>query len=158
MSLNVQGSQLYFVDPGDSGGPEIVEVGCVTTLDGLTASRDQLDVTCISDESRNFEAGLLTPGAASFGILFDPSDESHIRLHELYRAGTRVKWALGLSDGTAPPSSVDSDGLPVLPTTRTYITFDGYVSDYPWSLAIGQKVTNSLSVQVSDFPTLHVKA
>lgn len=159
MSLNVQGSNLYFIDPeGDSSGPTVVEVGCVTTLDGLTASRDQLDVTCISDEARRFDAGLLTPGAASFSIFFDPTDESHVRLHELYRAGTTLKWALGLSDGTAAPSGVDSDGDPILPGTRTFIAFDGYVSDFPWSFAIGQKVTNGLSVQVSDFPVLTPKA
>src|SRR5690606_7496601 len=157
MSLNVQGSQLYFIDPDDSDGGEVIEVGCVTTLDGLTASRDQLDVTCISDEARRFEAGLLTPGAATFAIFFDLDDESHQRMHELYRAGTTLKWALGFSDGTSDPSGVDSDGDFVLPTSRSFITFDGYISDFPWSFAVGQKVTNNLSVQVSDFPVL-VKA
>lgn len=155
MSLNVQGSNLYFADPADDS---IVEVGCVTTLSGLTASRDQLDVTCISSAARIFEAGLLTPGAATFSINFDPSDASHVRLHELYRAGTTIDWALGLSDGTAPPTSLDSNGNFNLPTTRTFITFEGYVSDYPFDLAIGAKVASNLSVQVSDFPELHVKA
>lgn len=156
MSMNVQGSNLYFIDPASGGS--IVEVGCVTTLDGLTASRDQNDVTCISDEARRFEAGLLSPGAATFTILFDPDDESHVRLHELYRAGDTLKWALGLSDGTANPASIDSNGDFVLPTSRSYIAFDGYISDFPWSLAIGAKVTNNLSVQVSDFPVLTVKS
>lgn len=155
MSLNVQGSNLWFADPDSDA---IIEVGCVTTLSGLTASRDQLDVTCISSPARVFEAGLLTPGAATFSINFDPSDESHVRLHELYRLGTTLKWALGLSDGTAPPTSVDSAGDFVLPTTRTFITFDGYVSEYPFDLAIGAKVASNLSIQVSDFPELHVKA
>jgi hypothetical protein len=156
MSLNVQGSNLYFIDPvGDSNGPTIVEVGCVTTLDGIDASRDQVDTTCISSETRVLEAGLLSPGAASFSILFDPDDESHVRLHELYREGTSLQWALGFADGTAPPTSVDSNGDFVLPTTRTFLTFQGYVSSYPWSLAVGQKVTNALSLQIADFPTLH---
>ncbi|WP_202844803.1 phage tail tube protein [Luteimonas saliphila] len=153
-ALNVQGSNLYFIDPDASGGPEVVEVGCVTTLDGLTASRDQLDVTCISDEARRFEAGLLTPGAATFTILFDLSDESHARMHELYRAGTTLEWALGLADNPdTPPTGVDSDGF-ILPTDRSFITFEGYLSDFPWSFATGQKVTNNISVQVSDFPLL----
>ena len=154
MSLNVQGSQLYFIDPDASSGGEIIEVGCVTTLDGLTASRDQLDVTCISDEARRFEAGLLTPGAATFAIFFDLDDESHARMHELYRSGETLKWALGFSDGTSDPSQIDSNEDFVLPTSRSFITFDGYISDFPWSFAIGQKVTNNLSIQVSDFPVL----
>lgn len=155
MSLNVQGSNLWFADPDTDA---IIEVGCVTTLSGLTASRDQLDVTCISSPARVFEAGLLTPGAATFSINFDPSDESHVRLHELYRLGTTLKWALGLSDGTAPPTSIDSAGEFVFPTTRTFIAFNGYVSDYPFDLAVGAKVASNLAIQVSDFPELHVKA
>lgn len=155
MSLNVQGSNLFFADPDTD---DIIEVGCVTTLSGLTASRDQLDVTCISSPARVFEAGLLTPGAATFSINFDPSDESHVRLHELYRLGTTLKWALGLSDGTAAPTVVDSNGDINVPTSRTFITFDGYVSEYPFDLAIGAKVASNLSIQVSDFPELHVKA
>ena len=157
MSLNVQGSNLFFIDPaGNSNGATIVEVGCVTNLDGLTASRDQLDTTCISDETRRLEAGLLNPGAASFGILFDPDDASHVRLHELYRAGTILKWALGLSDGTVAPTHIDSDGAFTLPANRSWITFEGYVSDFPWTLAVGQKVTNTIGLQLSDFPVLHV--
>lgn len=154
MSLNVQGSQLYFIDPDGSGDGEVIEVGCVTTLDGLTAARDQLDVTCLSDEARRFEAGLLTPGAATFSIYFDLDDESHARMHELYRAGDTLKWALGFSDDDTAPTGVDSNGDFTLPSTRSFITFDGYISDFPWSFAIGQKVTNNLSVQVSDFPML----
>lgn len=155
MSLNVQGSNLWFRDPDNDA---IVEVGCVTNLSGLTASRDQLDVTCISDEARRFEAGLLTPGAASFSINFDPADPSHVRLHELYRAGTTLDWALGLSDGTAPPTAIDTGGNFNVPTSRTFITFEGYVSDFPWDLTVGAKVTNALSIQISDFPVLHPKA
>lgn len=159
MSLNVQGSNLWFVDPDTD---EVIEVGCVTTLSGLTASRDQLDVTCMSDEARRFEAGLLTPGAATFSINFDPSDPSHVRMHELYRAGTTLKWALGLSDGTSIgfplPTGVDSDGDFILPTTRSWIVFDGYISDFPFDFAIGAKVASNLSIQVSDFPSLIPKA
>lgn len=154
MSLNVQGSNLWFRDPADDS---IVEVGCVTNLSGLTASRDQLDVTCISDEARRFEAGLLTPGAASFSINFDPADPSHVRLHELYRAGTTLDWALGLSDGTVAPTVIDTNGNFNVPPTRTWITFEGYVSDFPWDLTVGAKVTNALAIQISDFPVLHPK-
>ena len=155
MSLNVQGSNLYVANPAND---VIIEVGCVTNLSGLTASRDQLDVTCISDEARRFEAGLLTPGAASFSINFDPDDSSHVLLHEWYRSGVTLDWALGLSDGTAPPTLLDSNGNFNLTTSRTYITFEGYISDFPWDLTVGAKVSNALSIQVADFPVLHPKA
>lgn len=155
MSMNVQGSRLWFRDPANDA---IVEVGCVTNLDGVDASREQNDVTCLSDEARRLEAGLLTPGAATFSINFDAGDASHVRLHELYRAGTTLDWALGLSDGTAPPIIIDSNGNFNLPTTRTFLTFEGYVSSFPWTLAVGAKVVNNIGLQIADFPVLHPKA
>lgn len=161
-ALNVQGSNLYFIDPeGDSNGGTIVEVGCVTTIDGIDASRAQNDVTCISDETRRLEAGLLEPGAATFSINFDTTDESHARLHELYRAGTTLQWALGFSDGTSlglpVPTGIDTDGGFIFPTTRSFLEFEGYLTSFPWNLAIGAKVTNSIGIQVSNFPVLHIK-
>ena len=152
MSKKVQGSQLYFIDPE---GDVITEVACITTLDGLDAARDQIETTCMSDTARSYEPGLATPGAATFGINTDPSEASHVRLHELYVAGTTVKWALGWSDGIGiPPTSVDTDEEFVLPATRSWITFTGYVASFPFSFAQNAVVASSLSVQVSGFPVL----
>lgn len=151
MAKKVQGSQLYFIDPV---GDVITEVACITTLDGLDAARDQIETTCMSDSARSYESGLATPGAATFGINTDPAEASHVRLHELYVAGTKVNWALGWSDGTAPPTSVDSAGEFNLPVTRSWITFNGYVSSFPFSFAQNTVVASSLSVQVSGFPVL----
>lgn len=155
MSLKVQGTTLFFVDPDTDAS---VEVACITSFSGLTASRDQTDVTCLQDEGRRFEAGLLNPGAATFGINFDPEEPSHVRLHELYREGTKLEWALAASDGTAGPTSVDSNGSFNLPTTRTFWTFNGYLSDYPFEFAVGGRVASTIAIQLSDFPALHAKA
>ncbi len=153
MAVKTQGTQLYFIDPDGSEGAEIVAVGCVTTISGLTAARDQIETTCLDSAARTYEAGMATPGAATFGINFDPSDESHIRLHELYRAGTKIDWALGWSDGTDAPTVDSSDDFD-LATTRTWITFNGYVSDLPFDFALNAVVASTVSVQVSDFPVL----
>lgn len=155
MSMKVQGTTLFFVDPDTD---DIVQVACITSFNGLTAARDQTDVTCLQDEGRRFEAGLLNPGAASFGIYFDPAEESHTRLHALYVAGTKLNWALAGSDGTAPPTSVDSAGEFVLPTTRTFWTFNGYLSDYPFEFAVGGRVASTIAIQLSGFPAIHPKS
>ena len=149
MAIRTQGSELYFIDPDTF---DVVEVGCVTTLTGLTAARDQIETTCLDSLARTYEAGMATPGAAQFTIQFDPSDASHVRLHQLYVAGTTLDWALGLADGTAAPTS-DSSAF-TTPTTRTWILFSGFVSDYPFDVALNAVVTNNISVQVSDFPVL----
>ena len=153
MAIKTQGTELYFLDPEDNS---VVEVGCITNLTGLTAARDQIETTCLDSAARTYEAGLPTPGTASFTINADPQDPSHIRLHELYVAGTTLDWAVGWSDGTALPTA-DSSGL-AGPTTRSWIFFNGYVSDFPFDFALNAVVQSNVSVQVSDFPVWVPKA
>lgn len=149
MAVRTQGTELWFLDPA-TGEP--TKVGCVTTISGLTAARDQIETTCLDSEARTYEAGMATPGAAQFGINFDPADASHVRLHELYVAGTILDWALGWSDGVVAPTADTSNF--VFPSTRTWISFNGYVSDLPFDFALNAVVASTVAVQVSDFPTL----
>lgn len=153
MAKKTQGTELYFIDPETFA---TTKVGCVTGITGLTAGRDQIETTCLDSDARTYEAGMATPGAAQFTINFDPSDTSHTRLHELYVAGTTLDWALGWSDGAAAPTS-DSTAFD-LPTTRSWITFEGYVSDLPFDFALNSVVSSQVAIQVSGFPTLTPKA
>jgi hypothetical protein len=153
MAVKTQGTQLYFIDPDDFS---VVTVGCVTTLTGLTAARDQIETTCLDSTGRTYVAGMATPGQAQFTINFDPADASHTRLHELYVEGTTIDWALGWSDGTADPTE-DSTAF-VLPSTRSWITFEGFIADLPFDFALNTVVTSNVSIQVSGFPTLTEKA
>jgi hypothetical protein len=149
MALKTQGTQLYFIDPDTFA---VTVVGCVTALTGLTAARDQIETTCLDSTARTYVAGMATPGAAQFTINFDPSDSSHVRLHELYVEGVDLDFALGWSDGTAAPTS-DSTAF-TTPTTRTWILFSGFISDLPFDFALNTVVTSNVSIQVSGFPTL----
>jgi hypothetical protein len=149
MALKTQGTQLYFIDPDTF---DVVTVGCVTALTGLTAARDQIETTCLDSTARTYVAGMATPGAAQFTINFDPSDSSHTRLHELYVEGLDIDFALGWSDGAAAPTS-DSTAF-TTPTTRTWILFSGFISDLPFDFALNTVVTSNVSIQVSGFPTL----
>ena len=155
MAIKTQGTRLYVVDPSDDS---VVEIGCVTSFNGLTQPKDQVDVTCLSDLVRRFMAGLGTPGAATFGINFDTADESHLLLETLNQSGDTVNWALGLSDGTAAPTGADSAGEFILPTTRSWVTFDAYVADLPLNLAQNSVVQSEVSLQVSGSRTIVPKA
>jgi hypothetical protein len=154
MALKTQGTELFVVDPDDFS---VLKVGCVTTINGITASRDQIETTCLDSAARTYEAGMATPGAMTFGINFDPADASHTRLHELYVAGETLEWAVGLSDGTADMTTASTDGFTV-PTSRTFILFDGFITDLPFDFSLNAVVSSTVSVQVSGFPTLSVKA
>ena len=154
MARKTQGTMLYAVDPYDD---TVLTVGCVISIDGIDTTLDQIETTCLSASARTYEAGLATPGSASFQINFDPADESHVRLHELKVAGTTLNWAVGFSDGTTVPT-VDTDGDFVLASTRSWIAFSGFMNSYPFSFALNAVVTSTVGIQISGEPTVTAKA
>lgn len=158
MTLKSQGSDLFTIDP-DTG--ELLDVGCITSIDGIDTAIDQIETTCLNDLARTYEAGLATPGAATFGLMFDPANVNHIRLHQLKTAGVTLQWAIGLSDGTAQPTTgTDSAGDDefVLPPTRSWITFEGYMNSFPFTFALNTMVTSTVGIQVSGDPVLVPKS
>lgn len=144
MAIKTQGTSLYALDPEDG---TVLEVGCITSLDGISSPKDQVEVTCLQDNARSYVAGLETPGTATFTIYTDTSDDSHVRLHELYKLGENMRFAVGWSDGTEAPTAATDDFT--LPDTRSWITFEGYLSDYPFSFATNSVVSSDISVQIS---------
>lgn len=156
MSKLTQGTQVYFIDPDTL---EVVSIDCATSFNPGGNPADQIEDTCLESEVRTYKKGLRTPGAASLTINADPEKESHTRLHELSEddADRNVKFAVGWSDGTAAPTA-DSDGDWVLPSTRTWFTFDGYVADFPFDFAANSVVTTSVSIQRSGGSTWTPKA
>lgn len=151
--MKTQGTMLYTIDPADDS---ILVVGCVTNIDGVDTTLDQLETTCLSDSTRTYVAGLATPGAANFTINFDPADESHVRLHQLKVAGTVLPWAIGFNDGTAPPTVLTS-GEFTLPSTRSWLQFDGFMNSFPFSMPLNGLVTSNVGIQISGEPTVTPK-
>lgn len=157
MALKTQGTQMYCVDPANN---HILLVGCVTDIDGIDTTLDQLETTCLDSLARTYVGGLATPGSANFGINFDPADESHVRMHQLKVAGDVLSWAIGFSDGPRnsagdlPQPTVDSHGDFTLPNTRSWITFQGFMNSYPFTFAINALVTSKVGIQISGEPAV----
>lgn len=155
MAKKTQGTDLYAIDP-DTG--TLLAPGCITSIDGIDTTIEQIETTCLQDSARRYEAGLATPGTATFGINTDPEDPDHVRLHELKIAGTTVRWAVGWSEdpGTPPTIITDSSGEYDfdLPDTRSWIVFDGFMNSYPFSFAQNTVVTSTIGIQVSGEPML----
>jgi len=147
--MKAQGTELYAIDPSDDS---IIVIGCITSIDGIDVSVEQNEVTCLQDLVRRYEAGLGTPGTATFGIYTDPTDASHIRLHQLKTAGTTLKWAVGWSDATGTPPTADSAGDFVLGTTRSWLTFEGFMNSFPFSFQQNASVQSNIGIQVSGEP------
>ena len=154
MAIETQGTYLYTIDP-DTG--DVIEVGCVTSIDGIDTTNEQIETTCLQSSTRTYKGGLATPGAASFGINFDTADASHVRLHQLKVAKTVLPWAVGFSDGTTQPS-VDSNGEFITATSRSWIVFNGFMTSFPFTFAQNAVVQSTVGIQISGEPTVIAKA
>lgn len=157
MAVKTQGTNLYAMDP-DTG--DVIDVGCVTQISGIDETLEQIETTCLGDDSRTYVAGLATPGTASFTVQFDPQNPVHIQMYNYKKAGKVLHWAVGFRDQEAidtgvaprvPTSTADSNGDFVLnlPGERAWIVFEGFMSSYPFEFAGNSVVTSTVGVQVS---------
>ena len=153
--MKTQGTELYTIDPATG---DIVVIGCITSIDGIDVQVEQNEVTCLQDLTRRYEAGLGTPGTATFGIYTNPGDATHVLLHALKVAGTSLKWAVGWSDGTGTDPTVSGSSSGdydfVLPNSRSWLTFEGFMNSYPFSFAANTSVQSNIGIQVSGEPEL----
>lgn len=151
MSKLAQGTQIFFIDPAfDSSGAGVREVLCATSFSPGGNPADQIETTCLADAVRSYAPGLRTPSQASLTINSDPENASHVRMHELAEENPQpvLKFAVGWSDGTAVPTLDSVDDF-VLPTTRTWFIFEGYISDFPFDFAQNTVVSSQVSIQRS---------
>ena len=131
MPMLPQGTQLYALMPKDAGAAEVIKVACALTVDTGEDERDEHDDTCLEEmESKSTFPGLITPGDATFTVRIDPADPSHVKLWSLYKARTKVLWAMGWGDGVdidpTGPAAANEDWE--LPETRTWSTWRGHIS------------------------------
>ena len=150
MSVKTQGTDLYAIDPADGS---LISVGCITSIDGIDTAIEQIETTCLSDTARTYVAGLGTPGTATFGINTDPTDNTHVRLLEIKQDGLTMLWAVGWPDGTSPPT-VDTDDTFILPSTRSWLTFSGFINAFPFSFQGNSVVQSNVGIQVSGEVTM----
>ena len=156
MAVKTQGTQIFVLDPDATGGPEVLAIQCVTSLSGLGAAREQIEVTCLEDDARAYVGGLSTPGQVSVTVNFDPSNETHYRLYELWKANTDFKFAIGFGPETTPPT-LDTAGEFDFPTNRTFLEAEGYVADLPLEGALNAVWTATIPIQVSGEYTIFRK-
>ena len=156
MAKLTQGTEVYFLDPV---GDVVTKIECPISITGLGGARDQIDVTCMDSAEAESLPGFARPGQVQIGIQFDQTNASHIRLFELFQDSSQenIWWAIGLSDGSGiPPTSGDSTGF-VLPTTRSFFEFEGYIADFPIDFPLGGVQNGTMSIQRSGRATFTAK-
>lgn len=150
MSVLTQGTQIFFIDPSGSE-PTVVEVECVTSFTPGGNPADQLDDTCLADTTSSSKPGLRRASAATIGLRPDPDNESHGVLYDLSETdpSPTLKWVVGWADGSAEPT-LDSSGEDfVLPASRSWFLFEGYIADFPFDFASNSLVSGNMTVQRS---------
>jgi len=155
--LKTQGTHLYFVKPGSPTGTA-VKVTCPTGVSGLGGAADQIDTTCLDDIERNFVRGLGNPGQLTVPFVLKAGDASHKDLFTLKDSGDTLNWMICMSDGTAAPTVTASSNSFAALTTRSNITFAGYVSDMALDGTTNEVWRGTLTIQRSGGITINWKA
>lgn len=151
MALRTQSTTLYV----NSAANTMTAITETTSVDGIAGARDQIDTTNFASTEREYLAGFANPSPVQIGLNWDPINTTHRTLETLYTAGTPVIWVIGLADGTAPPTIAGS--TVTYPTTRSYMTFTGYISEISKTLGTNDAVRATLSIQRSGPVTYNYK-
>lgn len=71
-----------------------------------------------------------------------------------YTSAPTVALTGGAGTGAAATAVVNDEVDFTLPTTRTWITFEGYMNSFPFSFALNDVVKSTVGIQVSGDPVL----
>lgn len=150
MAMLTQGTQLYVLAPkkNNPNEYEVLEVGCPTSINPGDETADDIDATCLGEkDTRTILPGLTTPGEATISVNTDSKSSSHVRLFELKSQRIALKWAIGASDGSAPPVvNTAGDGFN-LPTSRTWWDFKGTLATFSFNFEGNSVVTSELTIK-----------
>ena len=113
------GTDAFILVPSEAGPNvcEVVDLGCVTSIDPGADTSDQIETTCLRDKARRYVAGLTTPGQGSINLNADPKSPSHLELFELSKTKENIKFAIGWSDGTSKPTVIQKGGVSAITVT-----------------------------------------
>ena len=126
--------------------------GAATKIGGVTAvtlgeeTRDEIDITPLDSEYKQYWMGLRDAGEATMEIPLDPTDAGYLALEALDASGACTSFALGLGDGTEA-ADVDTDGAFDLDEGRSWVTFTGRVKTLSLVTEVGQPVKASVTLR-----------
>lgn len=132
--LRTTGTSLYFIYNNT-----VHEVVC-SGISGIGGSRNTQTIQTLKDESATIIAGAQQPGTPSFSIYINNSETQAV-LQELYQNAKTVEWLVGLSDGDVAPEPG------ILDAGRSWLTFEGFVTDFPFEFSVDSVVESSITIQ-----------
>lgn len=155
-TIKTKGTRLFFTDA--AGSPQdILRVACLTGISGLGGAADQIDITCLDSEEREFVQGFKTPDVITVPINFIARSAAHQALVALQESGDTVSFMIVASDQTGSPTTLDGDNRLVSPGATT-AEFLGYVANFTFDIGSNEIWRGTLTIQRSGainwtFPT-----
>jgi len=137
--LRTQGTSLYF-----AYNDQVHEVEC-SSISGIGGSRNTSTIQTLQAESATIIAGAQQPGSPSFAVYINNSETQKV-LQELYQNAQSVKWAVGLSDSDVEATFATEL---TLPATRSWLSFEGFITDFPFEFAVDSVVECSITIQMA---------
>ncbi len=111
----------------------ISDIAEINSISGPTMSRETIDVTVLSDTDgyRKFIPGLRDPGTISLDMNFTEAGWKEMK--DLFESDEESAFSIEL-----PPGA-----------NSTTISFSGFVTECPIEIPIGDKITASVTIQIS---------
>lgn len=106
------------------------EIAEINSISGPNMSRETIDVTVLSDEDgyRRFIGGLRDPGNVTLDMNF--TETTYAMMKDDFESDTEQSYEIVLPD-------------------QTTLSFEGLVTECPLEVPIGDKVTASVTIQIS---------
>lgn len=161
MAISASLTNLYIIDPDDDSVLKICELD---SIEGVDATVQANASNSLCRDYTTYTPGNLDPGQANLTLNFDPEENAHVRLNELYRERKTLHWCIGFSDGTDSPKA-ETDGqsektglFDLAPIDRTCIYFDGFMTSYSFGAAVNNMVSVPVGIQLTNVPELVERA
>ena len=144
--MKSKGTNVYIIDPSD--GTTVITLGCPTSLSDLGGKRSTEKTDCLDAGDATVELGSIEYNGSKIPLRLNTGNTSHKKVYDIFKSyGSDVWFAIGLSDGTAAPT-VQTGAWATFSNTRTYIAFQGGVSEWGLSFDPSSPVNNDITVQV----------
>lgn len=111
-------------------------IKCTVTIGMEDGETEELDVTCLEADTKEYIAGLADSGMLNleFNVVF--GDPGYVILQDANENGDLVGFEIELKKvGTE--------------TTGRLFTFEGIVKSLPWSAAVGAAITGTGTIRIS---------
>ena len=126
MALKTQGTELYILDPDDTGN-EVIKVTKIMGGSGVGGEAGEIPATNLDSLALEFLTGLKDNGSITLNINYTPSEASHQKLNELF-GGDNVRFLICGSESNTQPSY--SASTYTIPTDRTTWDFEAGVRGF----------------------------